>query len=233
MSWIKKFTSKKEPSSVALLSLHIPKTAGTSFHRTLQSIYGAEHVARFEWIKGRPFLNSSPYHDQGLPENTKVIHGHFTVPAIRDVFPLGEVPVITWVRNPVDRVISNYYYLSKRLEEIVDEESNHWHILEKMQKTLLEFAHAEVNRNRISKFLEGVELEDLFFVGVVENYNDELQYLAQKLNWSNYQSERDNVSGSKGRFVSDAVRSEIEALNQKDMEVYHRAVKLSEKRSSL
>jgi hypothetical protein len=233
MSWVKKITSKSDSTAIELLSLHIPKTAGTSFHRTLQSVYGDKHVVRFEWIKGQPFMNSEPYAGQGLPAQSKVIHGHYTTKAIRELFPLEEVPVITWVRNPVDRVISNYYYLAKRLEEIVDEESNHWHILEKMQKSLLEFAHAEVNRNRISKFLAGADLEDFFFVGVVENYNEELEYLAQKLNWSNYQSERDNVSGSKSRFVSEAVRDEIQALNQKDMEVYRRALILSEKRSKL
>lgn len=233
MSWFKKWNPAQVGADIELLSLHIPKTAGTSFHRTLQSVYGEERVVRFELIKGEPFLNSSPYDGAGLPKAARVIHGHFTMESIRANFDIKEVPIITWVRNPVDRVISNYYYLAQRLNEIVDEDRNHWHILEKMQKSLHEFAQAEVNRNRMSKFLEGLELRDLFFVGIVENYNQDLEWLAKKLKWTNYQSETDNVSGSKGRFVAETLRSEIEALNQRDMELYKTALQLSEKRSQL
>ena len=233
MSFLKKFKTRDVNAQVELLSLHIPKTAGTSFHRTLESVYGEGGVARFELIKGEPFLNSKRYEGKGLPEGTKAVHGHFTRAAVEKNLELKNIPLITWLRNPVDRVVSNYYYLAKRLDEIVDEENNHWHILEKMQKSLSEFARAEVNRNRMSKFLEGIPLEEIYFVGIVENYDRDLEYLAKKLKWPNYISETDNVSGSKSRFVPDAVRREIQDLNQIDMELYRDALERSEKRLQL
>ncbi len=40
-----------------LISLHIPKTAGTSFRSNLVNVYGKKAVARFDILKGKIWLD--------------------------------------------------------------------------------------------------------------------------------------------------------------------------------
>lgn len=216
-----------------LISIHIPKTAGTSFRNILKSVYGEKNVVRFDIsMRGVVRLNEKPYSDKSLPE-AKVIHGHFSYRALQDGYGIPEgSKIITWLRDPVQRVASNYYYLESRLIDILQEEKHDLHILEKMQRSLTEFARAEINRNRMSKFLNGVALKDLDFIGIQEQFETDLPLLAAKLGWPvvpevlyhNVTAEREM------RQLPDDVASEIRALNAEDVRLYEEAVEL---RSSL
>lgn len=221
---------RQKAQPIELLSLHIPKTAGTSFYRTLQSVYGVRGVGRFELIKEKPFYNSEPFDRNRVESDIRVIHGHFTPSSVERYLGGLDAPMITWVRNPVDRVLSNYFYLKKILSSIVNEEQNNLHILEKLERTLLEFAHAEINRDRMAKFTDGMALDDFFFVGIVEQYDRDLEYLARRLKWTNYSSSRDNATRLNKKEVSADIRREIENLNQRDMALYESALELASKR---
>lgn len=152
-------------SQVELVSIHIPKTAGTSFRNILKQMYGEQQVIRIDITlpsEKTPFSSVQPSTER-LPDEVRIIHGHFRFPDIAALYHLDpDVPVITWLRDPVERVISNYFYLQKILREIIQEEQRRVNILSKMEKTLLEYASADINRNRTSKFLEGLRLQDLF-----------------------------------------------------------------------
>ena len=147
------FFKSKTPD---VISLHIPKTAGTSFRNILKSIYSEKDVVRFDINERNEVrLNENLYTGKSLP-SAKVIHGHFVCETLYDNFQIPDnVLLITWLRDPVARVISNYFYLEKRLKELLEEKKNNLNILSKMQRTLIEYARAEVNRNRQSKFLKG------------------------------------------------------------------------------
>ena len=131
-------------------------------------------------------------------------------------------PVVTWLRDPVERVISNFYYLQKILKELLAEEENDLDILSKMQKTLVEYASARKARNRMSKFLEGIELRQMLFVGISEVYDDDLSDLAGMLGWPGFEPCRHNITGGDKLKVSEAIREEIRRLNLEDVELYER-----------
>lgn len=227
MSFINKNTKIK--AKVKLVSLHIPKTAGTSFRNILKEVYGEEHVVRFD-INKNISVENEVFTDRKLKRNIHVIHGHFQYNVLIENVELPKgVPVITWLRDPVERVISNYYYLDKILREELDEESKDLDILAKMQKTLLEYANADANRNRISKFLNGVKPEELFFVGLVEHYTEDLQDLARLLKWKDYTPLKQNVTGEKP-FVDDATIKIIKEINNEDYDIYNKALQLREER---
>ena len=97
-------------NKLILISLHIPKTAGTSFRNILKSVYGENQVVRFDISRmGVVRMNENVYQKSKLP-NVKVIHGHFTFQDLSGSFTLPETyKLITWMRDPVKRVISNYY----------------------------------------------------------------------------------------------------------------------------
>jgi hypothetical protein len=218
----------KKKYKLELLSLHIPKTAGTSFRNILKEVYGQNAVVRFDINNKRVVrLNQEIYTKKSLPE-ARVIHGHF---AYKDINALFNIPAdtkkITWLRNPVERVISNYFYLESRLKTLLNEEQNNLNILSKMQRSLIEYARDEINRNRQSKFLNGITLEEFDFVGIQEDFENDLVKISKALNWEKkpntlYQ----NKTPVKKNVIDSEIIQEIERLNQDDMEMYKKALNL-------
>lgn len=228
-------SDNKIKNNIGLVSLHIPKTAGTSFRNILKDVYGDEKVIRLDIAlkHGKLKINQKQFENKSLDKNWKVIHGHFSPSLLVSKFVIhDEIPYITWLRDPVERVISNYYYLEKRLKEVMDEESRGLNILSKMQRSLIEYASADNNRNRMSKFLEGKALEDFLFVGIVEHFSDDLVDLSNILDWENYKELKDNVTGTKKKDVSEDIKDEIKKLNLKDVELYQTACDLRNRRRS-
>lgn len=232
-SWSGKKWQATNWKNVELISIHIPKTAGTSFFHTLKKQYGEKKVVRIDHHpKGKPTekirINKIEKSKAYIYQNPKVIHGHFNMAQLQEHIDLAhDVPIITWLRDPAERVISNYFYLSKRLEEELDERKKKLDILAKMKRSLLEYAQNERNQNRISKFLNGVALEDFFFIGLVENYNEDVQELGKKLNWTAIEVVEHNRTGKKNKSqVEESVKEIIRFYNQADYELYNQALEL-------
>jgi len=218
-----------------LVSLHIPKTAGTSFRKTLKSNYGEEEVIRLDiTLKHQKLrINQALFEELSLPPGTSVVHGHFKPSDLVERFPeTKNVPFITWLRDPVERVISNYYYLEKRLKEELDEEGKNLNILSKMQRSLLEYARDAINRNRQVKFLEGMPLEDFSFVGILEHYAEDLAELGQRMGWSNVEEITVNVTAKEKPAISEEIRTEIARLNADDVALYNQALHLRARRKA-
>lgn len=220
---------KRIKAKVELVSLHIPKTAGTSFRNILKEVYGEEQVVRFD-INRFVSIENEEFKEKKLSSQIRVLHGHFPYDQLMEQVALPEgVPVITWLRDPVKRVISNYYYLSKILREELNEEEKDLNILAKMQKTLLEYANARPNRNRMSSFLKGSTLEDFFFIGIMDHYEEDLKDLASLLGWGEYTELQHNITGDKPE-VDEETLNIIKELNSKDIEIYKSALKHREER---
>jgi hypothetical protein len=229
------FFFKKKKYKPELLSLHIPKTAGTSFRNILKSVYGKNAVIRFDINnKGVTLLNEMIYHSDKLP-SAKVIHGHFVFKDISERFELPEdIKKITWLRHPVKRVISNYTYLEARLTSFLKEEKRGLNILNKMQRTLLEYARDEMNRNRQHKFLEGIELHQFDFIGITEDFETDLAQAAKILEWpDNPLPLHQNKTPFKKPELPAYILKEIEELNSKDMELYREALRMREKKLTI
>jgi len=109
--------SGKIENSIELVSLHIPKTAGTSFRNILKEVYGSSHVARLD-IRRNIEVDGRIFKGSGLKKGVQVVHGHFSFRKLTDNFDIPSgCPVVTWLREPAERVISNYYYLDKILRK--------------------------------------------------------------------------------------------------------------------
>ncbi|TVQ43164.1 MAG: hypothetical protein EA362_11785 [Saprospirales bacterium] len=229
------FRKKSNNYRLELLSLHIPKTAGTSFRNILKEVYGEDAVVRWDINnRGVVRLNESIYSDKELP-NARVLHGHYVYSDLKKMFDFDENSIhrITWLRHPVKRVISNYFYLESRLHEILKEEQRNLNILSKMQRSLVEYARDEKNRNRQYKFLEGISLGEFDFVGIQEDFELDLKEIALVLNWDKipkllYQ----NKTSAKKKELPKEIIEEIEVLNSLDMELYQNALQMRNKNLS-
>ncbi len=219
------FTRNSYPE---IISLHIPKTAGTSFRNILKSIYGEDQVVWLDMeTNGVIRLNEKIYKEKKLP-NVKVVHGHFVYESLLKNFTLPDkYTLITWVRDPVKRVISNFYYLETRLKELLDEERNNLNIISKLQRTLIEYARAEINRNRQVKFLSGSKLEDYDFVGIYEFYESEITRLSTILKLEIVpEIIHHNKTPERNSHLSDDLLNEIRELNMEDVLLYEKALKI-------
>jgi len=229
------FFKKKKEYVPELLSLHIPKTAGTSFRNILKSIYGKNTVVRFDiQDHGIVRLNQEIYSSDKLP-SAKVLHGHFVFKDISEQFELpADIKKITWLRHPVQRVASNYFYLEACIKTLLNEEKRGINILKKMQRTLLEYARDELNRNRQSKFLEGITLDQFDFVGIKEDFETDLVHAANIFGWAKIPiSIHQNKTPLEKPELPEHILNEIKALNSRDIELYQEALKLRGKKLSV
>lgn len=226
---------KKTYKGVELISVHIPKTAGTSFFSTLQNVYGEDAVQRVDIRPGdekslakRAAARENP---KVLSDSIKVLHGHFTYHDVKEFYGLeGDIPVITWIRDPAERLISDYYYLSKVLRSMIPQDHKNAKLINRMEKSLIEFARSDKNRNRITTFLSGVALKDFDFVGIKEKLEEDIEDLAYLLEWDKYEIFHHNINSPHKKEVDKALKEEIAELNRDDVDLYEEALRLRQER---
>jgi hypothetical protein len=85
--------------------VHLPKTAGTSFHSALRNIVGREAVSP-SFVATR--LSEA---DAARLERYAVISGHISAADVVRYFP--DRIILTILRDPVDRCLSWYYFARK------------------------------------------------------------------------------------------------------------------------
>lgn len=159
-----------------LVSLHIPKTAGTTLLRVLVEIYGE----RLQRAYQPPKAGIARTETDGWPdiENPLCIHGH----AVLERFPwVREVPdarFITFLRDPMDGAVS----LWRHLERLVPWDPS---LPASPRHTVEDFLLNHYNHNRYCKWFQrsGRRIGQFFFVGVVERFGESMSVLSKLCGW--------------------------------------------------
>ena len=200
-----------------LISVHIPKCAGTSFRHILQGLYEDRL-----WLNyGAAFVQSQARADL-IPSGTECIHGHFFADTFDEIYP--ERQLITWLRHPVERVVSNYHHFLRS----PDLRDDCCRVLLERQLTLGEFAELDWMRNMATRYLNGVPLEDFAFVGIAERFLESLHLFATTFGWPTpLRVPRDNINPERltERYqISARDYAHIAGLNTLDLRTYECAV---------
>lgn len=143
------------PINPELLSIHIPKTAGRTFREILKSQYGVNGVLSLDHYyltKQNEQLADHP------TDRYPVIHGHLPYRQISKV-ALPSSKYITWLRHPVDRVISNYYHYRDSVFPAKQKRNPSAQLV-----SIEDFIERPKRRNKMSQYLEGIDLEALFLL---------------------------------------------------------------------
>jgi hypothetical protein len=189
-----------------LLSVHIPKTAGTSFAKVLETLYGKRLQKLYE-----------PSFDP-ITNRVLCVHGHF-LPA-HFFHRYQKARAITWLRNPTDRVISHYRFYKRQPQP----DDPVWQQIHEQGLSLLEFARLPLMTNRQSFFLEDLAFDDYDFIGITEQFDRSVQLFAKIFRLSIRSKPIHLNTAPESCAVASSVRTEIARLNEADWELYRRAL---------
>jgi hypothetical protein len=201
-----------------LVSVHVPKCAGTSFRQVLQGLYGSAL-----WLNYGAIFTRSQAHLEAMPQEAACIHGHFFADAFDDLFPHRKL--ITWVRDPVQRVVSNYHHFLRS----PDMRDDCCRALWERRLTLRQFAELEWMRNEIHRYLAETPLTEFAFVGIAERFSESLRVFGASCGWpvSRLPAFRENINPARMGAeypLSRADHDHILELNSIDAALYAQAM---------
>jgi len=167
--------------------VHIPKTAGTSLFNAITERFGAHNVLPQyghrpppqSWWQGAKDKAIGNLRQQVWPH--RYVIGHVPVTEYMDEHSNGgyvkrpEYRYMTFLRNPLDRAISHYYYW----HQINEPQNPRWLTFHTEQWTLEEFLLNPDFKNFHLRFTRGLDIDDFDFVGVVEEFAQSMKLLGR------------------------------------------------------
>ncbi len=212
-----------------IASIHIPKTAGTSFRFLLQAMFGARALFDYGDLVGydtpetvaRRALRTAEMRARRdeLLRDYDIIHGHFIADKYAGLFP--GVRFAAFFRDPYQQAVSNYRYLLRH-PEIDHPGVKAFH---EARISLLEFI--EVVTDVQSRFLGQMAVEDLAMVGLTEQYERSIAlFAAVSGRRLPLEAVRENVNADRqgeAYPIDAAVRKAIDSHRAADVELYRRA----------
>lgn len=201
-----------------IISVHVPKTAGTSFRLVLDEVCGAR-----TWYNYGTIFTREQAREELVPPDTTLIHGHFLADAFDELFP--ERQLVTWVRHPVERLVSNYHHFLRT----PDMRDDCCRALHEHKLSLREFSDLEWMRNETSRYLANKPVGDFEFIGISERFDESIRQFCGTFGFREVaRLPRANVNpgrSSESYELSQADREHILGRNAADMEWYDLAMR--------
>jgi hypothetical protein len=222
----------------AIISLHLPKTAGSSFGKTLETHFGNSLLLDYADLPiSKPIvernrealLSSLRLAEEGI-SGIQCVHGHFLPIKYLLLNSKQKLFFLTWMRDPVERAISHYHYWQRSYDPNKPCLLHHERVI-KEGWSLERFCLGPEFRNLYSQYMWGFPLEMFDFIGIVEFYEDDLAYLADNYLEATLDAYRLNVSDKKND-ISPELREAIERHHDKDVQMYRRALQMRLTRST-
>jgi len=217
-----------------LIFLHIPKAAGTTLQNILRRQYPAD---QYYTVSTSPSVRASIASLRNLPEakrrRIRCVMGHGAF-GLHDAL-VGPTRYITLLRDPIERVISNYYYVRRasahRLHDTL-------HAQEWSLREYIEQSENPQLSNGMTRSIAGGEADDVtestykqalshlsehFAVaGTAERFDGSFLLMKHELGWSNVYYRRRNATNKRpGREeIPDSTRCVIREKNRYDLKLY-------------
>lgn len=227
------------PAAPLLISVHLPKTAGTSFARTLRAHYGPRLVEDYAMlpmqlprgVRELRALRAGLAGASRLPADVQAIHGHFLPVKYRLALRGRRVRWITWLRDPVQRLLSHYHYWMR--DYAGDDPAQPLRNRMLAERWSLErFCLGPELRNVYRQYLWGFDPARLAFIGITEHYPEDLGWFAQHCLGREAAAASALVNPDRdGNYpVASSLRARIERHHAADMALYRWALAMRETR---
>jgi hypothetical protein len=236
---------KFTPGPETLIFVHVPKAAGSTLNTIIRDLYGRDAICH---INGYRTDSEGVLKLRGLPaeqrRKIKVLCGHIPF-GLHDHVP-QPFTYVTIVRDPVERIISYYYYVARRPDHF------HHQVVAGGKMSLAEYIelpHIWVHDAQAKIFagfdspslpprdLLALAMDNLaqYFavVGLTERFDETLARIGRHMNWPPISYQPTNVTKDRPKQtqISPALLDRIRELNQLDLELYDWAVRRFERQS--
>jgi len=220
--------------------MHIPKTGGTSLLHEIRDGALGRYLLDNEDRPGTKRLSkrihrissaiSSRIHQRKLLKEYDVIHGHFLARKYAFLYP--KVNFITFLREPVARLLSGYFYMKyvvvknpysvKRNPRVL--------LLANNQLSLVEYARRPFSVHAYEKFIAGMTLDQFLLIGITERFSESIAMLNKLLSCN--LTARHERSHDFKIYESEYLpwMKDLRAANKENTRIYQEAVHLFEKR---
>lgn len=220
-----------------LISVHMPKTAGMSFRATLEEHFGESFaydyadypLAHAPVDRHRRALQASLETLTRDFTNTECIHGHFLPVKYLLLGDKLDCRYVTWMREPVARLVSHYHYWFRTYDPESDLTSPlHRKVVEE-NWSLEQFCLSRELKNVYSQYLWGFPAQRLDFIGITEFYEEDLRYFSTRFLGQNAAPQqinrRDPIGEDSGQGeLESALRESVEAFHSVDVRLYQFAL---------
>ena len=234
-----------------LISVHLPKTAGTSFEHSLRRHFGAQLERRYadKPLHHHPLRRNLRAAREGLcgrhreEASPACIHGHFLPLSYRHLARRADVRFVTWLREPIDRLLSHYHYW-RRAADSDARDTLQDPMQDKVQRRMREenwsfeqFAQRRELRNVYRAFLWGFPVERFDFIGITEHYASDLREFGQRFLDRDLRPAEENRNpahragaAGEGYSIDRGLRERLERVHARDLSLYRFALELRERR---
>jgi hypothetical protein len=221
-----------------LIFIHIPKTAGSTLNKIIKSQFPNKSVFKVDGLKGDKSIEELRKLDKKERNKIRCVTGHMNF-GVHKYLPRPS-NYITVLRNPVDRLISLYYFILRQTEHPLHESivSNNLSLEDFVNSDLASLNLYNVQTRMLSGSkvkpeaqlnLAKKNLQKSFIaVGLTEKFDLSLQLFSEKLGWQVNQYTSVNVTQNRPQ-KSDIPQHIIQLIEEKDsldMELYEFAERL-------
>ncbi|MDM8548378.1 sulfotransferase family 2 domain-containing protein [Candidatus Venteria ishoeyi] len=218
-----------------LISVHIPKTGGSSFRSLLRQVfkekllldYADAPMQQGNFSRNMKAVLALPG-GRGIERQYDCVHGHFLPLKYRWV---RNQSLITWLRDPAERVASRYFYWKRKFNP---EATQFRKYIKDADISLEAFCKIPHYQNLYAKYLWMMNIKQFDFIGITENYDNSLQIFKKMYDINAAVSvTADNTNpdkSSKQAYVMDEnLRHLIYQNNQQDYDIYQRGVEINQR----
>jgi len=224
-----------------VIFLHIPKTAGSALQSIIQSHYRARETHRLDSKRTLEAMADFKAMDDEEKKELKVVCGHMWF-GLHEAIP-GPSTYITLLRDPVDRVISHYYYVRRMpghylYQKVTQEKLSLQEYVEKKLSTELnngqtrllsgqwdekKYPFGSIPRSLLEQAKNNLQ-QFFLLVGIQEEFETTIKLAGKLLGWQS-KAFKENVNPKRPSLdaISAETRQVIEYYNSLDIELYNYA----------